>query len=160
MGSWTDGTAILGPNNVVYTVGNEGTGARDEPGHVEARRLEDGGLLWKATVPQPPNNIPAVGKVSGLAGLSLVQPIGQQCQPGNPTAVYVLDAETGKLRWIFKGPMQSAILQAGDSNPLAIIQRSLAGVRPITAPNPWSAPTIDGAGTVFIGNQEGFFYAL
>ena len=34
------------------------------------------------------------------------------------------------------------------------------GVRRITLPNPWSAPTIDARGTVFIGSEEGKFYAL
>jgi len=159
--SWTDGTSILGPNNVVYAVSNRDMkGGPDAPGDVSAYRLEDGKLLWRTEVPRPPNNLPAIGKVAGYPGLSLVQPIGQQCQQGNPTDVYALDAETGKIQWVFNGPKQKGRLQVGDGIPAAIAQRMLAGVRPITLPNPWSAPTIDSNGVVFIGSEEGPFYAL
>jgi outer membrane protein assembly factor BamB len=159
--SWTDGTSLLGPNQVVYTVSNRDLkGGRDAPGDVSAYQLEDGKLLWRTEVPRPPNNLPAVGQLAGRSGLSLVQPIGQQCEQGNPTDVYALDAETGEIQWIFNGPSQSHPLQAGDDNPIAQAQRLLAGVRPITLPNPWSAPTIDGNGIVVIGNQEGQLYAL
>mmetsp|Transcript_87207 Transcript_87207/g.202992 ORF Transcript_87207/g.202992 Transcript_87207/m.202992 type:complete len:481 (-) Transcript_87207:62-1504(-) len=161
LGSWTDGSALLGPNRVVYTVSNRDYfGGTDAHGYVSAFRLEDGKPLWRATVPRPPNNMPAIGRLTGRTGLSLVQPIGQQCVQGSPTDVYALDAETGKLQWVFNGPAQKDRLQAGDSNVLAQQQRTQAGVRSITAPNPWSAPTIDAEGTVFIGSEEGPFFAL
>lgn len=161
VGSWTDGSAILGPNRVVYTVNNHVQSGRDQPGDVTAWRLEDGQLLWIAEVPQPPNNIPAIGRLFGRAGLSLVQPAGQQGTKGAPTFVYALDAETGKLQWKFDGPSQKDSLQAGDSDKVASWERqNIDRVRPITAPNPWSAPSIDGSGTVFIGSEEGNFYAL
>merc|ERR1711924_127142 len=50
--------------------------------------------------------------------------------------------------------------QAGDSNPAARAQRALSGVRQTTMPNPWSVPTIDANGVVFIGSEEGGFFAL
>jgi len=165
VGSWTDGSSLLGPNRVVYAVGNypgmayPGDGPSN-PGVISAYRLEDGELLWRTIVPRAPNEQPAIGHLAGYEGLSLVQPIGQQCHQGFPTDVYALDAETGRVRWIFNGPNQKEELQAGDSNLLAQFQRASAGVRRITLPNPWSAPSIDASGTVFIGSEEGPFYAL
>jgi len=159
--SWTDGTSLLGPNKVVYTVSNRNLqGGRDAPGDVSAYQLEDGKLLWRTEVPRPPNNLPAIGRLAGRSGLSLVQPIGQQCQQGAPTDVYALDAQSGKVQWIFNGPSQREFLQAGDRIPAAMAQRGLAHVRSVTLPNPWSAPTIDSNGVVFIGSEEGPFYAL
>jgi outer membrane protein assembly factor BamB len=159
--SWTDGTSLLGPNKVVYTVSNRNLiGGPDAPGDVSAYQLEDGKLLWRTEVPRPPNNLPAIGKLAGHSGLSLVQPIGQQCRKGAPTDVYALDAQSGKVQWIFNGPSQKERLQAGDRIPEAMAQRALANVRPITLPNPWSAPTIDSNGIVFIGSEEGSFYRL
>ena len=40
------------------------------------------------------------------------------------------------------------------------IARTQRGVRSMCLPNGWSAPTIDAEGTVFVGNEEGNFYAL
>jgi len=159
-GSWTDGGALMGSNNIVYSVGMIEHSEGNSPGYVYAFALEDGKQLWKTRVPRPPNNVPGLGRLAGKTGLSLVQPIGQQCQMGQPTDVYALDAETGEVQWVFNGPTQKNDLQAGDSNPIARHQREMAGVRQITLPNPWSAPTIDGAGKVFIGSEEGPFYAL
>lgn len=160
--SWTDGTSLLGPNKVVYAVNNRNMqGGRDAPGDVSAYRLEDGKLLWRSEVPMPPNNLPALGRLAGHSGLSLVQPIGQQAQRGAPTDVYALDAETGTIQWVFNGPSQKKqLFEVGHADKMVRLQRLLAGVRPIVIPNAWSAPTIDGNGVVFIGNQEGQFYSL
>lgn len=160
LGSWTDGSALLGSNKIVYTVSNDYFTEGNAPGFVYAFRLEDGVQLWKTKVPRPPNNMPALGQLAGKTGLSLVQPIGQQCGKGQPTDVYAFDSETGEVQWIFNGPSQQKSLQAGDSNEIAQFQRRQAGVRSITLPNPWSAPTIDGNGKVYIGSEEGPFYTL
>jgi len=168
-GSWTDGSALLGSNGIVYTVANQ-LGqilsvvklvmSGSMLGYVYAFRLEDGEQLWKTEVPRPPNNMPALGMLAGQTELSLVQPIGQQGLQGEQTFVYALNAKNGTVQWIFDGPSQKDMLQAGDSNVEAQDQREEAGVRRITLPNPWSAPTIDSSGTVYIGNQEGSFFAL
>lgn len=161
-GTWTDGGSTLGPNGVVYAVTVFSYGSAGPEGHglVSAYRFEDGKLLWNKTVPRPPNNVPAIGRLAGRKGLSLIQPIGQQVLQGAPTDIYALDAETGEVQWIFNGPAQQGALQAGDSNLEAVAQRTLAGVRAVTLPNPWGAPSIDGAGTVFIGSEEGPLYSL
>jgi len=162
VGTWTDGSALLGPNGIVYTVNTrhlDAAGA-SAPGDVCAYRLEDGKFLWNTTVPRPPNNMPAIGRLAGHKGLSIVQPIGQQNMRGAPTDVYALDAETGKVQWVFEGPTQRGRMQAGDANPVAVFQRLQSKIRPNTLPNPWSAPSIDSRGTVFIGSEEGPVYSL
>jgi outer membrane protein assembly factor BamB len=173
VGSWTDGSAILGPNRVVYSVQNGGNDpghafysmGYSGPGEVVARSLDDGELLWKASVPHPPNNSPAIGRLYGHEGLSLVQPIGDPVQGAFGAAgvhsVYAFDAETGKLQWKFEGPRQTIPgITTGDLNPIAAVERALNGERAVVLPNPWSAPTIDGNGTVFVGSSLGPLYAL
>jgi len=162
-GSWTNGAALLGPNGVVYAVNTRAmtsTGG-NSPGDVSAYSLNGGQLLWRTEVPRPPNNMPAVGKLAGRTGLSVVQPIGQQNVKGAGTEVHALDAQTGKLQWVFKGPSQMHKFQAGDMNVHAIAERQLiTGIRPMVSPNAWSAPSIDARGTVYIGSEEGKIYAL
>jgi len=160
-GTWTDGTATLGANGVVYAVAVHaayGQARAETPGELSAYRLSDGHLLWRIQVQFPPNNAPAVGKLYGMSNLSVVQPLGQQVLQGAPTAVAAFDAETGKMQWRYEGPRQQGILQAGDGP--GILERLLNGVRPLCLPNPWGAPVIDAAGTVYLGNQEGLFMAL
>jgi len=161
-GSWTDGTASLGANGVFYTPHNDlsrtSSFTADTPGHLSARNASDGALLWSITTPRPPNNAPALGKVYGHPGLSVVQPMGQQVMKGAPTDVYAYDAATGATRWVFRGPAQKGFLQAGDMDGSVI--RLASGVRPVCLPNPWSAPTIDASGTVYVGNQDGLFFGL
>mmetsp|Transcript_118339 Transcript_118339/g.382015 ORF Transcript_118339/g.382015 Transcript_118339/m.382015 type:complete len:463 (+) Transcript_118339:70-1458(+) len=160
-GTWTDGSSLLGPNGVVYTVntfaGQSGF-SKSLHGSLNAYNLSDGGLLWNFTTPMPPNNLPAIGRLGRSPRLSVVQPIGQQVLKGAPTDVYAFDAETGAVQWIFKGPSQQGPFQAGETQ--GVKDRMLAGRRPMCLPNPWSAPSIDAAGTVYIGNEEGNFYAL
>lgn len=170
-GSWTDGSSMLGPNRVVYAVRNkvplmeeiEGVIAsgKAHPGEVSAYHLNNGTLLWQVSVPMPPNNMPAIGRVAGHQwGFSLVQPMGQQSVRGQISSIHVLDAMTGEKRWVFDAPAQRDEYPAGDSNMVARFQRLMSGLRPLNLPNPWSTPTIDANGVVFIGNQEGGFYAL
>jgi outer membrane protein assembly factor BamB len=163
-GTWTDGSALLGPNGVVYTVNNLPLPfplplpGFLKPGQVHARRLSDGAHLWTASTPKPPNNMPAIGRLYGRSGLSLVQPVGQQCAFGEQVDVLAFDAETGEQQWSFAGPTLGSVMVKGDAEGIA--ERENMGIRSITLPNPWSAPTIDGDGTVFIGSETGEFYAL
>ena len=161
-GTWTDGGAAVGPNGLVYAVNNNHPISllmtESNPGTLSAYNISDGQLVWAVTTPRPPNNAPAVGHVMNLPGLSVVMPLCQQGLPGATCDVHVYDAETGGLQWIFHGPSQKGLLQAGDAE--GILGRISRGVRSMCLPNGWSAPTIDSQGTVFVGNEEGNFYAL
>jgi len=53
-GTWTDGSALVGPNGIVYTVATFKNGGFT-PGAVSAFRLSDGTQLWNRTVPKPPS---------------------------------------------------------------------------------------------------------
>jgi len=162
-GSWTDATATLGADGVLYTMFNSYSHATDPPepdtpGTLCARNATDGTELWSRVTPRPPNNAAAVGRVYGHRGMTVVQPIGRQGLRGAPTDVYAYDAATGATRWVFNGPVLEGLLPAGDVE--GMLFRQLAGVRSVCLPNPWSAPTIDANGTVFVGNQDGRFFAL
>jgi len=160
--TWTDGSATLGPNGLLYTVNNNVSPfhrkTADDDGTLTARRAEDGAFVWRVTTPQPPNNAPAVGLLAPGENLSVVQPMGQQIMQDAQTSVTVYDAATGEERWRFMGPRQLGRFQAGDAEGAQ--QRMAAGLRSMCLPNPWSAPTIAEDGTVYVGNEEGQFFAL
>mmetsp|Transcript_79 Transcript_79/g.298 ORF Transcript_79/g.298 Transcript_79/m.298 type:complete len:160 (+) Transcript_79:325-804(+) len=100
--------------------------------------------------------MPAVGRLGRGPRLSLVQPIGQQSVQGELYDVLALDAGTGEQQWAFHGPRQAGLHQAArDLSP-----EQQAKLRPVCIPNPWSAPTIDSRGTVYLANQEGPVFAL
>lgn len=157
VGSWTDGTQTLGSNGIVYT-----PIARMEnifsPGDLQAHRLSDGQLLWKAPVPMPPNNAPAIGRLPGKSSFSVVQPGGWQGIKGGPTGVWAFDADTGKQQWAFAGPSQQNDHQAGELE--GMVERSFSGASIGYVTNPWSAATMDADGTVFVGHEDGSFFAL
>ena len=162
-GTWTDGGAAVGPNGLVYAVNLNRKApmfgiSENSPGKLSAYNLTDGKLVWTITTPRPPNNAPAVGHVKNLPGLSVVMPVCTQVRPGATCDVQVYDAQTGGLRWVFHGPTQDALLQAGDME--GVEARTERGVRAWCLPNGWSAPTIDAEGTVFVGNEMGKFFAL
>lgn len=161
-GTWTDGGASLG-NGMVFAVNNNHPfyskefSGEDTPGTLSAFDL-DGHLQWQVTTPRPPNNAPAIGKVAGWPGMSLILPLCHQGWPGASCDVHAYDANTGGLRWVFHGPKQTGQYQAGDAE--GVNDRLKSGLRPMCLPNGWSAPTISGDGTVFVGNEMGPLYAL
>ncbi|CAJ1428458.1 unnamed protein product [Effrenium voratum] len=161
-GSWTDGGAALGSNGMMYAVNNNrppnAPADADAPGTLSAYDLRNGALRWQVTTPRPPNNAPAVGKLAGWSGLSVVMPLCQQVLKGAACDVHAYDADTGALRWVFHGPTQKRLYQAGDAE--GMIDRTKSGVRALCLPNGWSAPSISGDGTVYVGNEEGPLFAL
>ncbi|CAJ1453747.1 unnamed protein product [Effrenium voratum] len=169
--TWTDGSAALGSNGLVYSVSNNwpsllgitnlsGLASRHletSPGTLSAYDL-DGNLKWKVTTPKPPNNAPAVGKIHGWDGLSVIMPICQQVQQGATCDVHAYDAESGRLRWVFNGPTQKGLWQAADLEGIG--ERVSSGIQKWCMPNGWSAPSIGADGTVYLGSEEGPFFAL
>mmetsp|Transcript_23192 Transcript_23192/g.41900 ORF Transcript_23192/g.41900 Transcript_23192/m.41900 type:complete len:469 (+) Transcript_23192:78-1484(+) len=157
--SWTDGSAQLGPNGVVYAVSHNGSQPLEGgTGTLSAYNATTGVLLWRKITPKPPNNVPAVGRLAGKRDLSVVQAVGQQDKQYEFLDVYAYDALTGEQQWVFNGPMLSTQLPAGDE--AGYLTRMSVGLRVLTLPNGWSAPSIDGDGTVFIGNEEGWLFAI
>lgn len=162
VGTWTDGSATVG-NGMVFAVNNNhlppNNGVSEyNPGTLSAYNLSTGKLVWKEVTPRPPNNAPAVGKLMNLDGMSVVQPLCQQVMQGAHCDVHVYNADTGALQWVFHGPAQAGILQGGDQEGFE--DRRYMGIREMCLPNGWSAPTIDADGTVFVGHEDGQFYAL
>lgn len=161
--SWTDGQSLLGSNGIVYAVGNRAgvtseTMDKDTHGNFCAYAFADGKQLWCAETPRPPNGVASLGAVAGHDGSVAVLPIGRQVEQGAPTDVIAYDARTGRQVWIFDGPTQQGIYQRAEVE--GYLERKAAGVRAMTLPHPWSAPTIDSDGTVIIGSEEGQLFAL
>eukprot|EP00415_Alexandrium_ostenfeldii_P001251 UN1251 len=160
-GTWTDGTLTLGPDNVVYAVATkdwQGRGHKYSKGDLWAYQLSDGKLLWHKDTNRVPNVAPGVGKLYKKDKFSVVQATGQQVLKGGDTYVEAFDAATGEFQWKFDGPLQKGDYQAGDLEGVKL--REAVITRGMCLPNPWSAPTIDAAGTVYIANQDGVFFAL
>jgi len=163
-GSWTDGSAIVGPNSIVYAVNADLPGDLSRPGAIKTVRsnkiraysLADGKLLWQKELPKPPNNVPAIVRLSPGADFSVIQAMGIQNYWNQTYHIHTFDAATGELQWVFDGPRQMGKWQASYDLPWEEQQK----LKVFCIPTPWSAPTVDATGTVYIGNQEGPFYAL
>lgn len=158
-GSWTDGSPLVA-DGIVYLVSANVSTPHDSPeaGHLGARRISDGSLLWEVGVPMPPNNAPSIGKLAGHDELLVVQPGGWQGELLGPTGIFGFDAGTGEQKLYFRGPVQSQQGQAGALEGLE--ERVSAGATPGYITNPWSAPSIDKDGTLYIGHEDGLLYAL
>merc|ERR1711884_609279 len=80
---------------------------------------------------------------------------------GKLTAIHdlhVFDAETGSPLWTWEGPTSYWRMAPGDRD--GFIPRSKLGVRAISCPTPWNQPRIGYDGTIYVGNQNGKFYAI
>lgn len=162
-GSWTDGSAIVGPNNIVYAVNADIPGDLSRPGAINSKRSNklraynlDGKLLWQKELPKPPNNVPAIVRLKPGADFSVVQAMGLQNIWNETYHIHTFDAATGELQWVFDGPRQIGLKMASYDLPLEEQKKQ----KVFCIPTPWGAPTIDATGTVYIGNQEGPFFAL
>lgn len=93
----------------------------------------------------------------------VIAPISwNQCSKGSRCDVIALDAETGTLEWRFVGPMQCGEQQAGETEG-AETRFNLPwmyGERNICLPNGWGTPSLGADGVIYVGNQEGQFFAI
>jgi len=162
--SFSDGGASLGPNGAVYSCSNPGhdRGGPGTRGVLRAFALLDGRLLWDQHLPQPCNSFPAVTPLGTGGALSVV------VTPGSFSgsrrlhgSVMAFEAVTGALQWQYQTPVYDHWplgLPMGDFEGLA--ERVLNLVQPICLPAHWSAPTIDGNGTVYAARLDGKLYAV
>mmetsp|Transcript_35223 Transcript_35223/g.83944 ORF Transcript_35223/g.83944 Transcript_35223/m.83944 type:complete len:263 (+) Transcript_35223:40-828(+) len=166
-GTWTDGTATLGPENVFYTV--TVCALKDRccagcGGLLTAYRVEDGVQLWQAKTKEAPNVAPAIGPLEPGGPLCVVQATGAQCNMDAPTYIDVFDARDGTRLWTFCGPSLQwrepcqMGFQAADPQGAEI--RVSCGIRSLSLPNSWGAASIGGDGTIYCGNQDGQFYSV
>merc|ERR1711879_215832 len=150
----TDGSAALDSDGYIYSVENDFEGyAQNTTGKLTKRRLKDGEVIWQKITPHPPNNQPVIGH--GL----VILPMGDQQMGHKRTSyIYAYDQTTGNETWVFEGPEGKTWLQAGDEELME--ERKANDLPALCYPTPWSAPTLAKDGTLYIGNQEGVFFAL
>mmetsp|Transcript_15392 Transcript_15392/g.26933 ORF Transcript_15392/g.26933 Transcript_15392/m.26933 type:complete len:523 (-) Transcript_15392:197-1765(-) len=164
--SFSDGGLMLGQNGVAYTCSNTGntTGSEGGTGMVRAIEMEDGRTRWTKLLPHPCNNYPTVGRVNEK-GLSVIVNTGSF--PGSPLAeksphhggVFVFDAETGALQWQYQEPVYMEPAARGDSEGFK--QRMLMNSPHVVClPAPWSSPTVDGSGAIYLGHMSGLLHVL
>jgi len=159
--SWSDGQVLAGTNGIVYAVANTKnltSQTPDDHGLFCAYKLTDGEKLWCTETPRPIYGTPSMGKVAGHDGLAVVVPMGMPVVPKAPVEIHAYDAETGSQLWVFEGPAQNDTLQRGELEGMQ--ERAMSRVRPLNMGLPWSVPTIDADGTVYIGSSEGPLFAL
>jgi outer membrane protein assembly factor BamB len=162
-GCFSDGSPILGNNGIFYTVGAYAERMPLPPpfphtGFIEAHNVSDGTLIWKADTPMPPNNVAAFGVLPGHSKPSLVQPGGYQGLKGGPTGVWAYDAATGERQWSWTGPSRCCDHQAGEAEGKK--DRLAHGASEGYITNPFSAAIMDADGTVYLGHEDGKFFAL
>mmetsp|Transcript_112803 Transcript_112803/g.364167 ORF Transcript_112803/g.364167 Transcript_112803/m.364167 type:complete len:497 (+) Transcript_112803:53-1543(+) len=153
------GGAVVGPNGVVYVTSNVGNynsvQAGVGNGRLNALSLATGERLWHQDVEFQANNAAAVGALQPGGPLSVVIAIGENpdmppMRPGlKKGKVIAFDAETGARKdWAFSPPVWHHNAAAGDT------------LFHVCLPDAFSNPAIGGDGTVYIGFEDGGFYAI
>lgn len=103
------------------------------------------------------------GTLVGLLGVALVTLvyISGSIMPIQTfhAEVYAFNAETGEQQWVYKLPHWNRWYSAGDWEGYWERTRHIPS-RPLCLPAAYSSPTIDAAGTVYIGYMDGGLYAL
>lgn len=77
--------------------------------------------------------------------------------PDRPHEIHVFDAETGEPSWQWKGPVGRRWMATGDEE--AYVAR-VNKLRTVCWPTPWNAARIGADGTIYVGNENGVFYAI
>lgn len=77
--TWSDGGAMIGPNGLVYAASSKSQVATHHPtagGGVHAYRIDNGELVWQHHLRRPFFSWPAVGKLAGRDGYSVIVSLG------------------------------------------------------------------------------------
>merc|ERR1712217_197788 len=72
--------------------------------------------------------------------------------------IHAFDAQTGQSLWVWTGPRDTYTMSPGDAD--GFVPRTIKGIRSVACPTPWSQPRIGPDGTIYIGNENGYFYAV
>jgi len=161
--SFSDGGATLGPNKMMYTCSNpgSGTGSEGQTGIVRAFDLSDGKKVWEKTTESPCNSYPAVGKIRGSDKLAMVVTPGSfMGQPSLHGYVLALDASNGEEMWRFNTAPYTGILNQAKGDAEGVKIRVADGIQAICLPAHWSSANIDGSGTVYTGRADGSIYVV
>jgi len=154
----TGGLAV-GPNGLVYVTSNSGSTFGSD-GILSAYQLSSGQLVWRQVFTGfPANAAPAVfprsdGKLAVVLGIgaNFMLPYLSEVEVMLPRrtsdSVVALSAETGENLWSFKT----------DAWPLNSVAGSVFFKK--CWPDSWSNPTVDAAGTVYIGWGAAKVFAL
>mmetsp|Transcript_21503 Transcript_21503/g.50057 ORF Transcript_21503/g.50057 Transcript_21503/m.50057 type:complete len:523 (-) Transcript_21503:89-1657(-) len=167
-GTWTDSAVMFG-SHLVYAVTLHGCccgpcvgkvrGLGEKtPGTLAAYRVHDGSLVWSRTLRRPPSGIPAVGHLGPGGRDVVIMPVGKPCGPMAPSDVFLYDANSGEPAGHWSAGRSPHLTCAGDLEGLEY--RRTHGLREHCNSPAWSGPTIDSKGTVYLGNQDGNFYAV
>merc|ERR1712157_496120 len=62
------------------------------------------------------------------------------------------------MGWSFPAETDHFSMAPGDRDGL--IPRIVSGIRSVSCPTPWSAPRIGSDGTIYVGSQNGNFFAI
>lgn len=74
------------------------------------------------------------------------------------TELVTLDAKTGEVGWSYEAPTWARVAGAGDDE--GYLERERLGIRDTCQPPPWSTPTVDVDGTMYVGHESGKFMAI
>mmetsp|Transcript_120260 Transcript_120260/g.285741 ORF Transcript_120260/g.285741 Transcript_120260/m.285741 type:complete len:473 (-) Transcript_120260:42-1460(-) len=160
--SFGDGGAALGPGTV-YSCSNPGAsrGQKHEAGMVRAFKLEDGSKLWERVLSEPCNTFPAVGHVRGSDALAVVvTPGGFFGQEELTGSILALDAATGDTIWEYQAKPWSGVHGFGAGDVEGLATRLHDRIQFMCLSAHWSAPMIDGDGSVLVGRMDGKLYQV
>jgi len=171
--AWTDGMAMLGPNGTVYGVHMNGPVSKLSPnvsGNLRAYSLAAGTLLWQQNFSYPPNSQPVVAQLGRGDGrsthLSVVMPIGAQAifPFNNPfhhylSSIHAFNAATGSPEWSWAPAPWEKNHVASDKKRFQEWKKGRTS-KGLCLPNPWASPTVDVAGALYAGYQDGKIYRI
>jgi outer membrane protein assembly factor BamB len=123
-------------------------------GFVRGYNASSGHMFWEKSTPEPPSGA-SIGQMStmGTFGTRLALTMGHNCFHNSPTQIWLMDPDSGDVRWMRDGPTLWTSSCASDKEG-ADIRRAMGG-RAECKPNSWSTPVLDSAGDVYVGNQVG-----
>uniref|UniRef100_A0A7S1WM13 Pyrrolo-quinoline quinone repeat domain-containing protein n=1 Tax=Alexandrium catenella TaxID=2925 RepID=A0A7S1WM13_ALECA len=160
--SYSEGGAVIGPNEVVYTCSNPGAsyGREGELGALRAYALSNGTMLWEQILPHPCNGNPSISNLTKekASRLSVVVAPGSNLKhtPDLHGSVMAFDAHTGSLQWRYQAPRINQPI--GATNLLWEGSPQKSEYDGTCYPSHWSSPRISTDGSVWAARADGKIY--